>query len=292
MNKKKISKKNVVLYAVNSDSIYQELVILSIQSLRYYETRIPVVVTVFGKPSVPLRLAAKSLKFLIVETKEINPILSYGLKWLGLKSVTQYTNVLFVDADTIFFGSPQIIFDSCKAKEFYARPESAIYKGEFRGRRFLKARLDRKQVLKLQAEIGLSDKPIFNSSIMLFNRNSHKRVLKRLPQMLILIYDFYSGVRPFPGSNTFIAEEVVGSLFLGLKPVISTSSFPSGLISHFNHWYSNYGGEIGNILHMGNANVLQTLEYFDHAATYLKFEKMFKKKYRSKDFYIRPLSQA
>lgn len=235
-------------------------VLYSIRSLRYYSPSIPVVLVVFGKPSVQFRSEVTQLN---VELKIFGPApnrLATALKWYALAATVDYKRVLFVDADTCFFGRVENIFVKYKRADFYARREHATLRGERRGNKYVAKRIQEKELTKVCQKLKVRKLPIFSSSIMLFNRDIARCVAQKLDFYSFLFKSFESGELYYPCTVREIAEEICGSLLLGSLSNLRIHIWSPKDILHFREIFTkNATMDSTSLMHIGNFHFLDWL---------------------------------
>ncbi len=253
-----------VLYAIDGNRLYHKFLEWSLRSLRFHSPRIEVRVCSFGVANKQLRRLCREVGAQLTVCEAVAPELRWGLKWLALREVETFQRVFFADADTYFWGPIEDVFDVCLKHEFYAAREFGTDSQARSWRSFDRCPFDFDKLVQLQREMGASAYPVFNSSFMLFNRGSHRKIVKRLGDLVFLVYRLNAPKRSNPLRRRwrFMAEEVAGSIVLGLKPAIPYDFFPQNLLGHYNWWVRLGRGSMGNCLHIGGDHGAQMMREF------------------------------
>lgn len=219
-------------------------------------------VCVFGPVPHSFDVALGRLRVRIVRHKTAPSNLRWGLKWLALRDVAAMDDVLFVDADTVFLGPAEEFFEH-SSREFYAVEEMGTrlnQPGVDGVERNLHVSRRRLNAFRLRHELAAG--PIFNSSLMLFNRGAHRKMIDRLP----LILGFMQEILDHPKNSVlrpkwlFMAEEVAGSLALQVDPKLTHGFWNARAVTHYNRWIRGGRGPLGSFLHIGSEYVGQFLE--------------------------------
>lgn len=241
-----------VYYAVDTNPLHLELVRLSIESLRYYNSEIPVWLGVFGGKSSqnPPKLRNLDIEFRFLP--KVPPQMRWALKWLFLTTMVPYDRVLFLDADTLVLDDIEAIFLGNSTAKFYAQKEN-----------LRQVKPSASKLAKLRKSYGAGQCPIFNSSAMLFNQAIHREIVRGMPVLVDLIHRLnqHSEDNPLSQAWRFMAEEVASSIFLGQIEGFTYEFFANADVSQYS---SVRAGDLslGRVLHMGNAHAARCLYDF------------------------------
>ncbi len=254
--------KRAVLYSVNTKSLYLRLVLQSIQSLRAVSPRIPIFLVVYGSLNEQQKGPFSSLNIKLICESAMPQQAAESLKWFALSKVQEFSEVLFVDADTVFIDPVEFIFDRHQNADFYAFPEFATGKRHKRGDNWIPRR-DRPQIMKaLRLEFNSKEIPIFNSSLMLFRNSLVKDIVRDLPLFSLLFWQFHNKTREFPCVTIFMVDEITGALILGRNRGRKIKKFKPGTVTHFNDWILNWDTNIGHVVHIGHGALSDFVELF------------------------------
>jgi hypothetical protein len=256
-------------YAVNDAPTYLYYAEQSLSSLRERNRRIPVHLFVYGSPTPAFRRRAAALGARLSCRRLPRVPDQPFVKWLPLGELGADA-VAYVDADTLFFADPALLFRRYRQRGFYARREVGTAPGDGR---FLIGSLPvfqgvaERELRALAARLAARPLPLFNSGVMIFNRGMHRRVAERVPAMLELGRGFASRRLAYPLHNRGILEEVAASLAMG-----QLARFDWGFLRRedaplYIEWRANYVAGRGVVLHTLSQFFLHAVaEFRGHSA--------------------------
>jgi|GEM_PF-3489933 len=281
--------KTAVVYSTNTHPVYQHLSLLSIESLRYHSPTIPILLCHYGPLNQKLRKKFEALNVIIHDKKLMQGSISYGLKWYSLVQAKDYDRVLSVDSDTVFLDPVEDLLAQADKFDFYAREETATRSDVNRGGQIIPKLVIDDKMQALRVRLGSQDMPVFNSSVMLFNRSYHRQVIQRLPLFHELFCDFADNRLEYPATNAFVTEEVTGSLILGLPPAPTYGFWTENQVTHLNNWSAYDTPPFGTMMHVGHGHILQWMKFFGLEAEFKEMDKIYRLHYHEKDLLIHPL---
>lgn len=207
----------IICYAINNSDKYLKYVINSIKSLHkfgIYDIR----VFIYG--DINLSELEKIKGVSIIQNKEEPNYNWTSLKWFSFEYFLNIniSTVIFVDADTYFFESPENILKIANNYDFYAREELATRKNEylfFLGKKQLKPTINHEILNPIWSIFNSKELPIFNTGFMIFNNNLINKVAKKISFYKIILKSFLEKKLVYPSDKIHLIDEIIGSIILG-----------------------------------------------------------------------------
>jgi len=202
-----------VYYSLDSRRKYIDFAKRSVASLRKFNKDISVHLFIYGAVDPRDRAFFSRHGVRIHARREQRRIMPTFLKWLSLPELSE-ENILFCDADTVFYRDPAALFDRFNKKDFYARREFGTSWPAFEAEKTMTCyQLKDERFSRLLKMLNLKRMPVFNSGVMLFNRGAHKKFFFR---EFLFYYMLFNSLRiPYPAVNSHIMDEIVASLVMG-----------------------------------------------------------------------------
>jgi hypothetical protein len=154
------------------------------------------------------------------------------LKWRALAHDFRETDLLYLDTDTIAHGDLGRLFEAQGPEDFQARreiatePEAEVYPYLVNTLFVGNSQIDHPLFASVCRSIGAQVRPVWNTGVMLFRNGLAGRLADRWEDFLRLVRLLWSKRLPYPCTNPHIADEVVGSLVLGLVEPLSWAFLP------------------------------------------------------------------
>jgi len=250
---------------VNDHPFFLEAMMVSIRSARKLNRDIPIAAFIYsaGKDSLPKHvipfLRRHNVRYIL--SPAMDDSWKTFLKWFALEHLAEYKRVLIVDADTVFFEDPHLLFKKYKKKDFWVRIEE-FTDPKKTYRRF--GNIDWPKQRALAHSLNARELPIFGSGVMLFNKGFHRRVAEILPEFTRLHTLFLEKKLALPSSNFFIREEIVASLAMGQIGHFDYGIFNSEDYVWYNDWLKWKSSGLGIIMHVAAKLYLEFLHYHFH----------------------------
>lgn len=202
-----------VYYSLNNRRKYIDFAKRSVASLRKFNKNISVHLFIYGAADSCDTGFFSRHGVRIHKRREQRRIMPTFLKWLSLPELSE-ENILFCDADTVFYRDPAVLFDRFNEKDFYARREFGTSWPAFEAEKTMTCyQLKDERFSRLLKMLSLRRMPVFNSGVMLFNRGSHKKFSFK---EFFFYYMLFNSLRiPYPAVNSHIMDEIVASLVMG-----------------------------------------------------------------------------
>lgn len=245
----------IIYYAINNSPKYLNYVCNSIKSLEKFGT-FNIKIFIYGYIDLLPLEQFKNIE-VIINPEEPNYNWT-SLKWYATEQLSNLnvSKIIFVDADTYFFESPETILKYCSKYDFYAREELATKKGEntfYLGKRHLKPSINHEILTTILNNFDSKSLPIFNTGFMVFNNNLINKVAEKISFYKSILKKFLDEKLVYPSSNSHLLEEIVSSIVLGK---IDNMSY--GLLdrNYFPFYYEYKEGEVnsfGLFLHILSA---------------------------------------
>lgn len=237
-----------VYYAVDSNpSILAELR-RSIESIRRFNSSIPIYIVAAGPTEVPRSLVED---FGVRQRRVQSPLSTGGKffhKWRALALHFPEDQLLYLDADTVANDDIDRLFDETGAADFHARLDPACPRVLNEGAPA--SLLDQELYDRICASVETSVLPIFNAGVMLFKNGLHHKVGALASEIEALRTQFVSKALPYPCQNVRLLDEVVGSLILGRISGLTWAEFCPSLSPFFVEVQHQMVGGPGVLMHV------------------------------------------
>lgn len=207
----------MICYAVDTSRLHLYLARLSLQSLRRWNSSIRVRVFCYGRVSASSAKAFSKLGAEVVFRKKTSAVPATFLKWDALRG-TKESRVLYVDADTLFFQDPSVLFRKFKKRDFYAREEYGTRPGvgfQLLGNTVFEPQIHPKKFKAISLLFGFKPRPVFNTGVMLLNNGFAEKMGDRFEEMTEIYRTFVEKPAYYPAENFHIVDEVVSSIIFG-----------------------------------------------------------------------------
>ena len=183
----------------------------SIRSLRDFNNEIPVYLfcddPTFIPPYFRLNYNVNVLPF--VDGFDHNMLSAWSIhRWYNLKYFDdQFYNILYVDADTIFYHDVQYLFDTYCTHDVYGREEFGFRHdpntGGGKGIREKLTRVDQ----AISALGGKESVYKYCCGVILLNNNIHTKIINKLDELTELMNIFKNGAQLMPIPNSRIVDQ-------------------------------------------------------------------------------------
>jgi len=238
--------------------------------VRAFNESICLDVHVYGKPRMAWIEQMRELGARVFIGARVEDLPPTFLKWLPLAHAEyRYSDrLLFLDADTIAFGSLTALFTELCAHDFYAREElgtgqvgTQAWLGSIKVPGAIKPYMP-----KVRRGLGSREVPIFNTGVMVFNHGIHRTIAAALGEVRELCRIFVEGKLPYPCTNLHILEEVVISLILGRMNGVSFGTIPRELSPWYLEVAEGLVPDPGVVMHVWSARYAEYLDRFEGPA--------------------------
>lgn len=257
--------KFLIYYAINNSNKYLEYVFNSISSLKKIENY-DIKVFIYGNINYSILNIFKNVDIIVKEEEIANNYTS--LKWFALQDFQNIDTptIIFADADTYFFDSPENILSRCSDCNFYAREELATTKGEYLfhlGSKQLKPTINH-EILDIAYKVFNSkETPIFNTGFMIFNDFLWKRIAEKIDFYKIILQSFINQKITYPSSKIHLIDEIVSSIILGKIDGLSYQKLDKNLFPLYPEYKEGEVSSFGLLTHIIS-------EYYDDFTKELK----------------------
>lgn len=175
----------------------------SLESIRLFDSHMPVFVFLFGEPPPGFLAALRGLNAEVrllgdhrayiarteperAELFALDPKLHRWLV-LGEPELRACARLLYVDSDTIFFAPPRVLFDRYREADLYAR-EEPFCRRSIHG--YDRSWIDEEGLAALRLHEGLSPVPPFNTGVCLLTRKAADAIIAILPFYFDYLFRF------------------------------------------------------------------------------------------------------
>ena len=181
----------------------------SISSLREFNNEIPVYLFCDRPSSIPDYFDCD----LSVNIRPFEEQVKHGMlfiyKWFNLQYFEGNVdaNILYLDSDTIFYGDVEYLFNHYNYMEVFGREEFGFrHDPNIGGGKNIRKALD--SVDQCIREAGGNEQIYkYCTGVMLFNNGLHVEIIKRLGELVELMFKLKNGKIPYPVPNPRIVDE-------------------------------------------------------------------------------------
>jgi hypothetical protein len=193
--------------AAATHDIRHEQLVISVQSLRRYNRRIPVCIFLFNNwpKQSEADLRAHGAQIYTLGTygdylERISPRTAAALsgypmlgKWLVLADIpdTELSQVLYLDCDTVFFDDVEKLFDRYQESDWYAREEPNTRSSPYG---YDPSYLDQATLSQHFRHEGVPEIPCYNTGVSLFNHGVWRSIAALRHLILAYSWRFLTGL--------------------------------------------------------------------------------------------------